>query len=222
EPETVRFFLLATHYRRPIDFSDDRIEEVGRGMQAFYRFFERYQRITGESFHKMDVPGRKRTGSVSGGTEFSGEFETTGSHAEFLFELKAHRDRYLEAMDDDFNTGGAVGVLFDLLRTLNGFADRHDLEGRGKSDAALQAALRRGATVLRVLSGILGLFHAPVEQATVKSELTGQLLDLLVDIRKQVRAQKNFALADEIRKRLLTLGVSLEDRPDGTVWRVQS
>ncbi|MBI3467272.1 MAG: cysteine--tRNA ligase, partial [Planctomycetes bacterium] len=121
EPETVRFFLLATHYRRPIDFSDDRIEEVGRGMQAFYRFFERYQRITGESFHKMDVPAQKRTGPVSGGTEFSGEFETTGSHAEFLSELKAHRDRYLEAMDDDFNTGGAVGILFDLLRTLNGF-----------------------------------------------------------------------------------------------------
>ena len=214
--------MLATHYRRPIDFSDDRIEEVGRGMQAYYRFFERYQRITRESFYDVEVPSLKRSGPVAGGTDLSSEFVTSGPHSEFLAELKAHRDRYLEAMDDDFNTGGVVGVVFDLVRTLNGFADRHELEAQGKSDASLQAALWRGVTLLRELSALLGLFHAPLEQTTVKSELTGQLLDLLVDIRKQLRAQKNFALADEIRKRLVTLGVSLEDRPDATGWRVQS
>src|SRR5579883_481460 len=49
-PETLRFFLLATHYRRPIDFSDERLQEIQRGLDNFHRFFERYERITGQSF----------------------------------------------------------------------------------------------------------------------------------------------------------------------------
>ncbi len=210
QPETIRFFLLATHYRRPIDFSDDRIEEVSRGLHAFYRFFDRFQRITGESFHSLPVPNK------------AGEFAVAGPQSQFLEELKTLRDRYIDNMDDDFNTGGAVGVLYDLLRSLNGFADRADLEGAGKSDATLLDALRRGAALLRDLAGILGVFRAPAgTPTTVKNELAGKLVELLVDLRKQSRAKKDFAMGDEIRKRLSDLGVTLEDRPDGTTWRIQ-
>jgi cysteinyl-tRNA synthetase len=210
QPETVRFFLLATHYRRPIDFSDDRIEEVSRGLHAFYRFFERYQRITGESFYSVPATDRK------------GEFSVGGPQSAFLEELKALRDRYLADMDDDFNTGGAVGVLYDLLRSLNAFVDKRELEGAGKSDAELLAALRRGASLLRELASILGVFRAPAgAPLTVKNDLTGKLVELLVDLRKQARAKKDFSLGDEIRKRLAAIGVALEDRPDGTTWRIQ-
>ena len=62
-PETIRFFLLSTHYRRPIDFSETRIEEVGTGLEQFYRFFKRYERIAGESFYNVDYArerGRRR------------------------------------------------------------------------------------------------------------------------------------------------------------------
>src|SRR5438105_13680573 len=93
EPQTLRFFLLSTHYRRPIDFSEERLEEVRRGLDGFYRFFERFERITKQSFYEF-----KRPLAVP----LAGEF----------VEL---RKRFLEHMDDDFNTGGAVGVLYELL-----------------------------------------------------------------------------------------------------------
>jgi cysteinyl-tRNA synthetase len=234
QPETVRFFLLSTHYRRPIDFSDERIDEVGRGLQAFYRFFERYERITGTNFYALNCASR------------AGEFAVADPHGEFVGEVKAQRDRYLEAMDDDFNTGGAVGVLFDLLRTLNAFADRIDLEGKGKSDASARATFVAGAAVLRELAAILGVFVAPVARPSAASpeltqKLTGvagllkdrwniadapaadadSLMTHFIALRKAARSAKNFKLADDIRKELTSAGVVLEDRADGTTWRVQ-
>jgi cysteinyl-tRNA synthetase len=210
KPETVRFFLLATHYRRPIDFSDDRIEEVSRGMHAFYRFFERYQRITGESYFDVS-PFNK-----------SAPNQSDGPRGELLVELRAQRDRFLEAMDDDFNTGGAIGVLFDFLRLLNGFADRTELDQRSKGDDSWRALLHEGAAIMRELTSILGVFSAsPVDTSKPQSDLSGKLVELFIDLRKQARAQKNFSLADDIRKRLSDLGVTLEDRPDGTTWRIQ-
>ena len=77
--------------------------------------------------------------------------------------------------------------------------------------------------VLKELTRILGLFLRPAPKARAEGDrLTGPLLDLLVQLRTQVRKEKNFALADEIRKRLAALGVVLEDRPDGTAWRIES
>jgi len=210
QPETIRFFLLATHYRRPIDFGDERIEEVNRGLQAFYRFFDRYQRITGRGFYDLLAPQRRS------------EFATSGPNTEFLVEIKSHRDRFLDAMDDDLNTSGAVGVLFDMLRLLNAFADRHELEGRGRSDSTLKESFQHGATALRELSTVLGLFRAPpAHTARATDELASRLVELLIELRKEARMQKNFMLADSIRKRLGDLGVTLEDRPDGTGWRTQ-
>jgi cysteinyl-tRNA synthetase len=209
-PETVRFFLLATHYRRPIDYSDDRIEEVSRGMHGFYRFFERYERITGESY--FSVPPLRPNDTAA----------PQSAKQELVADIQQQRTRFLEAMDDDFNTGGAIGVLYELLRLLNGFADRAELDAKGKSDESLRVALRSGVATLRELSGILGVFPGPIaENQSLDDALTGKLVELFIDLRKQARSQKNFAMADEIRNRLGELGVILEDRPDGTTWRIE-
>src|SRR5437868_907324 len=98
-PETVRFLLLSTHYRSPIEYSDERLIEVAKSLQSFYRFFERYERVTGRSFFALAAgePGASATGGP-------------------VAELRA---KFMECMDDDFNTGGAVGVLFELLSALN-------------------------------------------------------------------------------------------------------
>src|SRR5437868_12638542 len=122
-PETVRFLLLATHYRSPIEYSDERLVEVGKALQGFYRFFERYERITGESFYKVepDAPTRDAT-SLAGAS--GSNSRSPGSPGDL-------RSRFLEHMDDDFNTGGATGVLFELLSTLNRHADAHKLEAGG-------------------------------------------------------------------------------------------
>src|SRR5690606_27374350 len=128
-PETVRFFLLATHYRSPIDFSDERIAETGKGLEGFYRLFETFQRVTGQDFYSLET-AKTRAESP----------ELKGEPAEFFEELSHFRTRFLEAMDDDFNTGGAVGVLFELRKRLNGFINQHKLES-GAADAKVTAAL---------------------------------------------------------------------------------
>jgi cysteinyl-tRNA synthetase len=190
-PETVRFLLLGTHYRSPIEYSDDRLAEVGRSLQSFYRFFERFERMSGQSFHALPT--------------------TPVTAPAFVAGLK---DKFLECLDDDFNTGGAVGVLFELLTALNKYADERKLE----KDPPTEFLSAVG--VLRELSNLLGLFWAPVA-ARADDALVGGLMKLIIDLRAEARASKNFATADTIRKRLTELKVTLEDRPGGTTdWRV--
>jgi cysteinyl-tRNA synthetase len=123
-------------------------------------------------------------------------------------------------MDDDFNTGGAVGVLFDLRKAINGFVTQAKLEADGKSDAAAVAAFVSATTLLKELAGILGVFRKPIEKkGGADDELTAGLMELVISLRASLRAEKNWALADKIRDSLNELKLTLEDRPDGTIWR---
>jgi cysteinyl-tRNA synthetase len=209
--ETIRFFVLSTQYRRPIDFSDERIREVETGMDTFYRFFKRFERVTGVNFYSLDPPATR-----------SAVAETAAS-GELLAVVAEHRNRFLEAMDDDFNTGGGIGSLFDLVRALNKFVDDEKLEEPGKRTPAKLDELRRGTTVLRELAATLGLFRKPpVEKAPAgDDQLTGKLMKLLIDLRAESRKKKDFATADRIRNTLAEIGVVLEDRPGGTEWSVK-
>jgi cysteinyl-tRNA synthetase len=205
--ETVRFLLLGTHYRSPIEYSEDRLAEVRRSLEGFYRFFERYQRIRGRSFYELTASAKQAP------------FALGPSPSEFLNEVSRLRSTFLECMSDDFNTGGAIGALYELLTTLNRFADARQLEGTGRTEAAL-ADFERGVLVLRELGQILGLFHQQQESGGGASdELVNSLMQLLIDLRAEARKAKNFAMADQIRQRLGQLGVTLEDRPGGTGWR---
>jgi len=230
EPETVRFLLLATHYRRPIDYSEERLEEIRRGLDGFYRFFERYERIAKKSFYALQGAAVRRP------------FPAGDASAELVAEVVAHWEKFLEHMDDDFNTGGAIGILYDLLKALNRFADSRNLEA-GQASADDLRAFERGVLTLKELSQILGVFLEPVVGSAAKTasgnpallESLAQLLkdvggtppttvdaamQQLIDLRASARKSKNFALGDQIRKRLTDLGVTLEDRAGGTLWRV--
>ena len=93
----------------------------------------------------------------------------------------------------------------------------------GAVDPAQLAEYRSGMVVLKELSQILGLFRNTADRASASLDhLTGDLLNLLIDLRARLRAEKNFKLSDEIRNRLSALNVTLEDRPDGTRWRIES
>jgi cysteinyl-tRNA synthetase len=208
QPETLRFFLLATHYRRPIDYSEERLEEVRRGLDGFYRFFERFGRITPGSFYELTAPNRQ------------GPFEAGEMDPQFFADVARHREAFLEHMSDDFNTGGAIGVLYELLTTLNRFADTRQLE-QGNASAGHLAEFRKGGVVLKELSQILGIFREPQTQAdSGNDQLVGPLVQTLIELRAELRKAKNFALADQIRQRLSQIGVTLEDRPGGTGWRL--
>jgi cysteinyl-tRNA synthetase len=205
DPDTLRCLFLSSHYRRPIDYGPGRLDELARGLEAFGSLFERFERLTGESFFALDAPKRLDPLHPEG--------------TPVLAEVQEHRTRFLEAMDDDFNTGGALGELYELVRALNRQADAQKLEP--SSDPSAIGSFRSGMVVLKELTQILGLFQHPrVRAEPSRDKLTGPLLDLLVELRTRVRKEKNFALADDLRKKLAELGVTLEDRPDGTSWKI--
>jgi cysteinyl-tRNA synthetase len=205
-PDTIRALLLSSHYRRPIDFGPHRLAEIERGLQTFYRAFDRFAELTGERFHELAAPTRR------------GEFDP-GTSPE-LQEVGEHRQRFLDAMDDDFNTGGAIGELFEIAHSLNRFANRLAPAAAGVRSGQ-SAEYRAGMVVLKELSQILGLFGKPAAaEPPAGDSLTEPLLGLLTELRARLRKEKNFTLADEIRNRLADHGVTLEDKPDGTRWRI--
>ncbi|MGE5194710.1 MAG: cysteine--tRNA ligase, partial [Deltaproteobacteria bacterium] len=213
QPETVRFFILSTHYRSPIDFSDDNIAEKGKSLEGFYRLFETFQRITGKDFYELNVPSLR-----SAATALPAEPQA------FAAELARLRDRFFDAMDDDFNTGGATSVLFDLRSAINGFIQEHKLETTGKANADLVTALTCAVTLLKELANLLGVFAQPVPKkgAGGDDQFTSELMNLVLELRTEARATKNWPMSDKIRDRLKALKVVVEDRPDGVTWRRES
>jgi cysteinyl-tRNA synthetase len=120
-------------------------------------------------------------------------------------DVEPYRQRYIEAMDDDFNTAQAIATLFDLAREINR-ADESGLDAR------------KARETLKELGGILGLtFEAP-EEEPLDAELQ-ERINKLIEERIAARKAKNFQLADDIRRSLGELGITLEDTPQGTVWK---
>jgi cysteinyl-tRNA synthetase len=224
--EVLRFFILQTHYRSPIDISDWKpnegmaippgLEAAKRGYDTFLRFAERVQRVTGRPFADPG-PGADR----DPGTTLS------MTHVGYIRRFRDH-------MDDDFNTGGAIGVLFELVTALNKVADQGRLEDPSKADPAAKAEFAEGAGVVRENAEVLGLtFAAPPAALGGGDDLVAGLMGLLIDLRANIRTLAKgiadkadptkkalFDQTDLIRKRLADLGVTLEDRPGGTTWRV--
>ena len=133
-------------------------------------------------------------------------------------EVVALRTKFLEAMDDDFNTAGGIATLFDLVRVINRFIDQQGLEKQ--ATAAARATLDAMLSVLRELSGTLGLFLTKPQAAAGGADeaLVAKLMALVIEIRARARAGKDFATADIVRTKLTEAGIVLEDRPDGTLW----
>jgi cysteinyl-tRNA synthetase len=131
--------------------------------------------------------------------------DTAGSKGDTL-EAAPYRQRFIEAMDDDFNTPQALAALFDLARDIN----RDEEAGRDVAQAR---------ETLRELGGVLGLtFKEPEEFGAGNA---APFIELLISIRNDMRKAKQFQLADEIRNKLLELGIALEDTPTGTVWKIK-
>jgi cysteinyl-tRNA synthetase len=207
--ELIRYMLLSTHYRRPIDFSDEVVESSKKGLAVFTRLFERVERLTGKKLHELG-PDMDLSASAILETE----------HAPFARAVLGLKMKFLEMMDDDFNTAGAIAVLHELTGEINSHIEKHEIEKSKHND--LIAQVLAATSTLRNVGSVIGLFRlAPSASGGGNKDagLLDQVMTLVIQLRKDARANKNFTLADAIRDGLSKIGVTLEDRPDGTGWR---
>jgi len=208
-PEVIRYLLLSSHYRSPIEFSDDALGACKKGVATFERLFERVERLTGKPMsEKADDMDRVASTLLE------------SDHAPLAKAVLGLKMKFMETMDDDFNTAGGIGVLHELANEINSFVERNEVERTKQPELVAGAAA--AAHTLRNLGMVLGLFLRPSRAAAgagADQGLLDPVMKLLIDLRKEARDSKNFALADRIRNGLTQLGITLEDRPDGTGWR---
>lgn len=171
DPEVVRYFLLSSHYRYPMNYSTDSLEQAQSALERLYLA------LRGIVLPSLPVQGN-------------------------------YYARFVQAMQDDFNTPIALSVLFDIVRELNMARERGD---------AAQIAL---AGELCTVANMIGLLERPPE-AFLRSDqgVDVALIEKLISERTAARASKEWAKSDAIRDKLASMGVILEDGPQGTVWR---
>ncbi len=199
DPESVRLFILQTHYRSPIEFSDEQLREAEAMLDRYYQSVAR----AGDF---LDVPSKKEKGTTD----------------ELKKAVEAARVRYHDAMDDDFNTAGAIGHIFELVRELNRFIDSKP------SGEKAREAVRGALGTLDELSAVLGLFRRSQQQwysAMLELKVEGistSDIDAQIEKRNTARAGKDYAESDRIRDDLAEKGIVLEDKPGGvTAWKVK-
>ena len=195
-PEAVRLFLLSNHYRSPIDFTDQALKEATMRLDKIYTLAQRVERIKGVSSDLQPL------------------------------EDNPFWNRFCQAMDDDFNTALGIGFLFDLLRNTNRLSDR--IQASSSDDMSLISQIQSNHTALYAMGGIIGILTQSPDDyfASKKSDILeegsvdSQAVDELVAKRTQARQSKNWAAADKIRQQLNEMGVQVEDRTEGAVWRI--
>lgn len=193
EPETLRFFILSTHYRSPLDFSDERLTEAQKSLARLKKAQENLFEL-------------KKIISAGPDTESLALREKT-------LRLK---DTFMEAMRDDFNTALAISYMFELAKDINVYYQTAVNEGK-KPDGKLVDIF---ADVFAEMCGIIGVLEV-TESANTEESLEDKLIAVLVNMRQEARAAKEYAKADGLRNTLLELGVVLEDTPQGARWKKQ-
>ena len=191
DPMTLRFFILSSHYRSPTDFSEEALNAAGRGLERLYSAV----RLVRERLRDADLADQKEVDPA------------------WATRLEEARARFVEVMDEDFSTPQAIAGLFDLGREVNGQLNAGEPLSRATLEAIDGFYREVGGDVLCIIPRDL------VEQRA-GSELVEGLVRLLIDLRQQARQDRDWARADAIRDRLVELGVTLEDGPGGTRWRL--
>ena len=206
DAEIVRLFLLSTHYRSPIDFSDANLKDARAGLDRFYTMKEA---ITGFLAGKKGVDARPETVIEAGDRP--------------LFEkIQNLPQAFDEAMDDDFNTAQAIGILYDLVRDVNKFL----AELAQKNEQAATIILAAARSSFDDVSRTLGIFLREPEEwfqearlGEHKIALSVEQIEEYIHLRNVARENKDWPEADRIRKVLDDAGVALFDRSGGTVWK---
>ncbi len=212
--ERIRFFLLRSHYRSTTLFGEEPLAEAGASLEAFYRLIQRFERIAGLSFYDANqLPYNQHRGT----------FAVPDTRNEAINEMVRLRESFLTKMDDDFNTGGATGDLFEIARSMNRFIDAEQLEETAKRSQENLGLLVIGMSILKELGAILGIFIKPPKQSNNSDgthDLLEGLMQLLIQVRTEARVKRDFAMSDSVRNGLTQIGIALQDGKEGTTWTI--
>ena len=194
-PEAVRLFLLSSHYRSPVDFTQQAMDEAETALEKIYGVMVRMEEVINAN-------------AIGGEAAPTGEYWT----------------RFQDAMDNDFNTAQGIGVLFEMIRNVNRTLD----ESEGALSPGKISSIRSAYEDLSGMGKILGILNSDtesyfgekkqrgLEDASVDSVWVEKMIQERIDARKT----KNWKRADEIRDELEKMNILLEDRSDGTIWKV--
>lgn len=189
--ELIRYYILSTHYRSELEYYEGKLEEMSRG----------WKRLNQAVFNLEALLRR---------TDLSPDVQPADEAV--LDRIRAIRQEVVQALADDFNTAQAIGMLFDLAREINGYTNQ--------SAQLSQAVLAEAYGVFQEYGrDILGIIQD--QAAGGQSTLVPPLVDLILEIRQELRANKHFALADKIRDGLSELGIIVEDTPRGPRWKIE-
>jgi cysteinyl-tRNA synthetase len=180
--DDLKIFFLSSHYGSPIDYSDEKMQEAHKALQRFDVLFWKGYEIL------------KKRGRPAEGTG-----------ADFIEENKKS---FLAAMDDDFNTARALGVLFEFINDTNKFMDQKG--GDPKAAGVIEAAI---GTIEVLGREVFGLFQSETDNELPEEDR------VLLEERSSARLKKDFGRSDELRDALKGRGIVVEDTKDGQVWR---
>ncbi|WP_057979146.1 cysteine--tRNA ligase [Caloramator mitchellensis] len=181
DAEVVRLFMLSGHYRNPINFSLDLLDQAKSALERMYN-------AIGNLEHVIEVAEDR---------------ELNGAEVELSNNLDKFRERYIEVMDDDFNTADGISVIFDLVREVN----------TNIKETSAKKLAEKALNLIRELGKPLGIL-----EKTTKGNIDEEI-ERLIEERQKARKEKNFALADKIRDDLKAMGIILEDTPQGVRWK---
>ncbi len=187
--EAIRLFVMSTHYRSEIDFTDERLKGAESSLGRLYNSLE-------------SIDDAKKT-SING--------KLTNVEQKFKQTIENLKEEFVNAMDEDFNTPKALAALFEMSKEINRFLD----EKKQVNAEILETVFESFSELGRVL----GLFQQEKSQDLGK-KITNDLVQLLFDLREELRKKKEYGLSDEIRTRMKDLGLVIEDTVEGPKWKM--
>lgn len=190
--DALRYFLLSVHYRNPLDYSTERLDEAEKNMERLKEVIHRIRELA----------------------VLSGNMETEESRALAKASDEALKG-FHEAMNDDFNTGLATGALFDLARSINTYSAIID------TGVTVDAtAVNKAYEALKIITDVLGILEKEWNDDNAVSDGDYQaLMDVILSVRQEARKNKFYQVSDSIRDKLGSIGIIIEDTPTGVRWK---
>lgn len=181
DAEVIRLFMLSAHYRTPLNFSDELLESTKSSNERLYNAIGNLERLLDEV--KVD--------------------KLTEEEKSYIEKMNSYKAKYIEKMDDDFNTADAIAIIFDLIKDVN----------TNVTVDSSKELVNYSLGLIRELGKPLGI----LQKSTICN--LDDEIEALVEQRQQARKDKNWALSDKIRDDLKEMGIVLEDTPQGVRWK---